>query len=114
MANTFSYDPTVSSQLKQSPRVKKIQFGNGYFQITGDGINSNMETWNLGFIVGDTAKQAIEDFFIAEGGYTYFNWTAPMNGATQKQYICPQWNITPLANNNYNISALFTEFPGLT
>jgi len=114
MTTTFTYSPTIASQKQHHPKVKKIQFGNGYYQIVGDGINSNMEKWSLSFTVDDTDKQAIEDFFNTASGYTYFNWTSDENGATQKQYICNQWNIQPLGANNYNINATFDEFPGLT
>ena len=116
MANTFSttYKPTIASQKATKPRVKIIAFGNGYKQIVGDGINNLMEHWNLTWIVGDTGKQYIEDFFLTEAGYNYFNWTSNENGATLKQYICPQWNIQPIGNDNYQISASFEEWAGLT
>ena len=114
MANTFTYSPTIASQKSHEPRVNRVDFGNGYYQLVGDGINSNLEKWNLIFIVEDTEKQAIEDFFLNEGGYNYFNWTSDEAGAVQKQYICSSWNIQPMGASTYQISAIFEEFPGLT
>lgn len=113
MANTLTYDPTIATQKTHTPRVKSIAFGNGYMQIAGDGINSNLESWSLSWIVNDTDKQSIEDFFNTTNGYDYFNWTSPENGASQKQYLVTSWNINPLGANFYNISAQFKEWAGL-
>ena len=114
MAETFNYNPTIQSQKNNTPRVKRQPMGNGYFQITGDGINSNLEKWNLTFIVNDTDKQAIISFFETTGGYTYFNWTSDEIGAVEKQYIVPNWTLQPIGGNWYNINCMFEEFPGLT
>ena len=116
MANTFpsTIEPTIATQKQHQPRVKSIAFGNGYLQIAGDGINNNLEKWTISFILSDTDKQTVEDFFNTEGGYNYFNWTSPENGATQKQYLCPSWSISSFGANKYQISCVFNEWAGLT
>jgi len=116
MAETFpsTIKPTTSSNRSQTPRVKSIAFGNGYLQITNDGINNNLEKWNLSFILNDTDKQTVEDFFDTAGGVNFFNWTSPEFGASQKQYLCPNWNIQPLGQNIYQITCTFNEWAGLT
>ena len=116
MATTFpsTIKPISASQRSQKPRVKRVQFGGGYFQIAGDGINNNLEKWNLTFVLDDTDKQTVEDFFLATNGYDFFNWTSQEAGATQKEYIVPEWNIQPLSSSNYQITCTFEEWPGLT
>jgi phage-related protein len=116
MTTTFpsTIKPVTSSSRRQTPRVKSIQFGNGYKQITGDGLNSNLEKWDLTFMLNDTDKQTVEDFFSVTGGYNYFNWTSPETGATQKQYIVTTWSIQPIGVQTYSITCSFEEFPGLT
>lgn len=113
MAETFSYIPTKDSTRAHQPRVKKIAFGNGYAQVYGDGINSNLEQWSLTFEEKDADKQTIEDFFSARGGYQYFNWTSPEAGATQKQYLCTNWQIKSLGAGFWSITATFEEWAGL-
>lgn len=115
MAETFTYVPSMSSVRHRAPRIKQTKFGNGYRQVYGDGINYNLETWDMVFTVNsDSDKTAIDNFFNTHGGYTYFDWTNPETGATQKQYTCPSWSITSLGAGNYTISAVFEEWAGLT
>lgn len=116
MATTFpaTIKPTIQSRRSQKPSVKRTQFGNGYFQIAGNGINNNLEKWNLTFTLNDTDKQTVEDFFLATNGYDYFNWTSQEAGAVEKQYIVPEWNIQPMGADNYTVTCMFEEFPGLT
>jgi len=113
MAETFNYTPTNSSTKSKAPRVKKISFGNGYQQIYGDGINSNLEKWSVTFIVNHSDRCTIEAFFNARAGYEFFNWTSAEVGATQKQYLCPDWTVTPLGNQMYTVAATFEEWAGL-
>ena len=115
MAETFpnTIKPTTSSNRTNSPRTKSIAFGNGYMQITSDGINNNLEKWSLTFILEDADKQIVEDFFTTAGGINYFNWTSPELDAIRKQYLCPQWQINPLGSNVYQITCTFNEWAGL-
>lgn len=114
MTATFpSIKPSTSSSKTKTPRVKSIQFGNGYKQIYGDGINNNLEVWSIGFTVNDTNKQSIETFLNSSAGYIPFYWTAPENGSIQKMYLCTTWNVVPLGRNIYSITANFEEWAGL-
>ena len=114
MAETFTYQPTKNSRPKKEPRTKGAQFGNGYQQIYGDGINANLEQWDLEF-KGDEAEMLIVDSFLDDhGGYTFFNWTSPLTGATEKQYLCPRWQgPSPIGGGFFVVTATFREYPGL-
>jgi phage-related protein len=116
MTETFptSIVPTIGTNKKHTPKVKEIAFGNGYKQLYGDGLNSDLEKWSLTFILDDTDKQTVEDFFIAAAGYLFFNWTAPDAGAAQKQYLCQSWDINFLGGTAYRITTTFDEWAGLT
>lgn len=114
MANTFTIEPTIASRKSHEPRVKRAQFGNGYYQIVGDGLNADLEKWSLTWILDDTDKQTVEDFFTTEGGYNFFFWTSPENGASQKAYICPKWSVQPMGADVFTITAEFEEYPGQT
>ena len=113
MAETFTYVPTKETQRVMKPRTKSIMFGNGYMQIAPDGINFLPEEWNLTFTVEDADKQIIDSFFKTAGGSVYFNWTSSEIGAVEKQYLCPNWQITPIGACLFTITATFNEWTGL-
>jgi phage-related protein len=112
MAETFTYQPTKDSARSMAPRVKQIAFGNGYKQIYGDGINANLESWELTFKAAAAEAVAIDSFFDSHGGYTPFNWTAPESGAVLKQYLCPSWRKAPAAEGGgwFIVTATFEEW----
>jgi phage-related protein len=57
-------------------------------------INAEAEVWDLSWNNIETAKaDVIEAFFAAQGGYRYFNWTAPRD-VSPKKWTCEEWNRT--------------------
>lgn len=113
MAETFNFTPTKASVKTSKPRVKSISFGNGYEQIYGDGINSNLKSWYVEFNRSDADKKTIESFFDANF-LTFFNWTSPEKGAVEKQYTCREWTVNFIEDvNYYKITATFKEWGGL-
>lgn len=115
MATFPDLEPTIASMKTVEYRVKRVQFGNGYYQIAGDGINNNMEEWSVQWeALSATDKETIIAFLEARGGYDNFTWTAPDSSATAKSYICPGYELYGLGGNRYTISATFQEWPGLT
>ena len=113
MADFPTIKPTIASNVTINARINKIQFGNGYYQSFGDGINNLLEKWSITFTVDNNDKKTIISFLNTQAGYNYFNWTAPDEGAVQKQYVCEGWTTTPLGNNMYTITCTFNEYPGL-
>ena len=111
MTETFIYKPTTESSRSHKPRVREIKLGHGYKQIAGDGINNNLENWDVTFVVNDTVKTSINTFFKNAKGYISFYWTSNEKNATQKKYLCPEWSILPLGSNKYKITAKFEEWP---
>lgn len=80
--------PSYSSSSKSQYRVKRTEFGDGYDQVMGDGINTRIETWNLTWNgLRSSEADAIEDFMDARGGSEQFEWTTP-KGVT-KNFRCP-------------------------
>ena len=49
---TFSWCPKVASQVDTSFRTRKAQFGDGYTQVAGDGINPVTPQWSVSFMQG--------------------------------------------------------------
>lgn len=109
MANTFSYVPDRGFSKTTKPRVLLYQFGDGYAQRTGDGINSMPSVYNLTFNGRDvTTAEAIIAFLEDTEGRTYFNWT-PAGEANQIKVIASEWTMVHDTSISRNISVTFTQ-----
>ena len=79
MVSTFpSYNPDLSSSRKREPKILKAEFGDGYSQVTGDGIHPFKETWSMSFTNRPNADiDAIVTFLDGLNGASSFYWTPP-------------------------------------
>lgn len=113
MANLPSIDITIASQVTVSPKFYKTDFGNGYSQRAGMGLNGTLQKWNVEYIgLTSSEKDTLYDFFIERGGYQNFNWTDPVSDDTRK-YICTSWNVTSHGNNRFKMNCMFEEVADL-
>lgn len=104
----FTWVPEWSAKATFKPRNKKAQFGDGYAQRIPDGINNNPKIWNVTFkAIDDTTRGSIEQFLSSHGGHTAFTWAPP--GEVSAKYICETWDITRVAYNVNDISAVFEQ-----
>jgi len=88
---TFTWTATYATTVETTPRVLKNEFGAGYTQRAGDGINTMLKKWAVE-VIGDVSTiDAVEDFLEARGGWDDFDWTPPRAAASSK-YICPTWS----------------------
>ncbi len=99
--------PQVGSSKKVATRIKQANFGDGYSQRSGDGINVVKESWDLQWTLVNATIDAIEAFLVARAGYEAFLWTPP--GGTVKKFICQSWSKQPLAGGRASISATFDQ-----
>jgi phage-related protein len=108
---TFSptENPSSPIDVQVQPRILIAQFGDGYEQRTGDGINTMRQIVNLRW---DKIRVAVSDviiaFFEARAGVEAFYYTLPGSGS-QKKYKCSAWNRTRHEANLDSISARFTQ-----
>lgn len=93
------YAPSVGASQKKSFRVLQSSFGNGYEQVTVDGINSQRQEWSISWsnIDIDTTLYTIKTFLDARGGNEAFYWTPP--GGTQIAV-----RMADGYNENYNVT----------
>lgn len=88
---TFSYVADATPQAVRQPATQNAKFGDGYEQRAEDGINSLPEIWDVAFTNRDkTEADAIDAFFKARKGVTYFQWTTPTG--VSGNFICRTWN----------------------
>lgn len=79
MVDTFpSYVPDLNASRKREPKILRADFGDGYLQATGDGINPYKETWDMSFSNRTIAEiNEIKTFLDDKNGAVSFYWTPP-------------------------------------
>lgn len=96
---TFTFCPRVNPEGAFTQRTRSIQFGDGYTQRAGDGINGESQSWPLTFVGDDAHIQPIIAFLRRHKGYMSFRWVNPL--ADLGLYCCPDgFNVTALGKNS--------------
>ena len=108
MATFPSIDPTYGAQKTSQPKVRQVQFGDGYVQHLTFGLNQDPKVWNLTFEVSETDADTIETFLEARGGAESFTWSPPDESDSYK-WVCLQWSKTIPYLNRATIQATFQE-----
>lgn len=111
MASVFTYTPK-SARKAGKPKVKAIEFGNGYEQIYAEGINANKKDWRLTFVKSTTVADAIETFF--DSNYTTYFWWTPPGASAAIAFNCRQWDVDYSDPNSRRITAVFKQWTALT
>ena len=112
MPEVFGWRPLAEPRGTVSHRGLKAQFGDGYAQIAGDGINTKSESWPLEFRGRAAQIRLIREFLDRHGSSQSFTWTPPLGQAGQ--YTAGEYQLTPHGGGGplrrYTISVTFTEF----
>ncbi|WP_419689148.1 phage tail protein [Burkholderia theae] len=106
MTDTFIWSPTVEGFGGDTTlRVRKAEFGDGYTQRAGDGLNNRLTPYNLRFVGKADKISAILAFLDAHAGAVSFFWTPPLR--PQARFVCEKYT-EPVKNGNvYTITAQF-------
>jgi len=95
--------------VRVKPRVLKAEFGDGYEQIAGDGLNNMpMEgtlTWSS---LTTSQADAIVAFFVARQGFEAFEYTLPWESSARK-WRCGEWQRSPAEYDTYRVQATIKE-----
>ncbi len=109
---TFVWSPSYGSNIPNTPRVKTIQFGDGYIQRVKDGINNNLLRFDLTFDGRDADElRAIAHFLYAREGVSSFLWVPPAPYNKTKYFVCAEWTPGLIFYDNSTIKATFVEVP---
>lgn len=73
----FSWIPDDEAQREGEFRTRSARFGDGYEQVSGDGLNPEQETWTLTFGGMADEVEPILAFVRRHGGWKSFIWTNP-------------------------------------
>lgn len=91
------------------PRVLRNDFGDGYSQRIGDGLNQINRKVDIKFsVLVKSEADDIESFFEERAGYKPFRWTLPGED-TERKWIAPEWQRTYTGRLTYDISVTFEE-----
>jgi phage-related protein len=111
----FFWQPSYQSSAKIEPRVKKIQFGNGYQQRVPDGINFELKNLNLSFENrSEVETVSILHFLEQRGGQQSFAYNVPTIYAKPSgvsKFVAPNWETNYNFYNSYSIKTVFEEVP---
>ncbi|MCC8385153.1 phage tail protein [Photorhabdus laumondii subsp. laumondii] len=103
----FTWYPRTQAAGGVNFRVRKAQFGDGYTQVAGDGINPKTQNWELSFIGNEAYIRAIVGFLDHHAGHKSFQWEPPLSDAGL--YRCNAYKTTALGGGNYSLSANFIQ-----
>lgn len=103
----FTWTPIYSPEMSNEPRVLSANFGDGYEQRLGDGINTIKDIWNLTFRGTRTEIADILTFLKTKRGVASFTWTP--NGEAEVVVKCQKWSRTIVSANLATITATFEQ-----
>lgn len=107
MPEVFTFTPTNDAEGDINYRTLEAQFGDGYSQSIGDGLNNREQSWPLTFTVERAQAQAIIAFIERHQGYRAFQWTPPL-GVPQLWKVTG-YKLSPLGGDLYRIKATFEQ-----
>ncbi|KMJ44720.1 minor tail family protein [Xenorhabdus khoisanae] len=106
----FTYVPRVNPVADITQRVRAVQFGDGYTQRSGSGINSEHQSWTVSFAGNKQYIDEIRQFLARHAGYRAFKWKNPL--LDMGLYVCQGHKLTAMGMNSrseqmYQLSAVF-------
>lgn len=105
---TFTWCPRTDPDGKSSFRVLSAQFGDGYAQEAGDGINNEIRSWPLQFVGSENYIKPIRNFLRRHAGFKPFSWTPPME-TEPGLFVVREFSLRPMGGKVYTLAATFEE-----
>lgn len=108
----FNWVPSYASEVPIKPRLRTIQFGDGYKQQSPDGINNILLSLNVKFDGRNQSEAtAILHFLNTRAGAESFVFNALPPYNTNKLFYCEEWSSNQVFSDNFSITAQFIETP---
>ena len=106
-------NPNYGLTVTAEPKIRKIQFGDGYEMSVQDSLNADLRTYSLEFKnLTTTSANSIDNFLTARKGVESFEWTSPTESSASR-YKCEKWVRRYIYTNVETISASFREVVNL-
>lgn len=106
--------PDVSSPGQETSfRLRTAEFGDGYKQVSGQGINTKIDKWTLSWdSIPDTDAETLINFFNALEGSLPFLWQPPKGYTSPVLWSCVGYSRSSLRAFTSSVSAVFTRWFG--
>lgn len=107
----FDPDPPPSPGTSRKPEMKLLtaEFGDGYSQISPDGINHLRKTMRFKWELLTTSQErAIDAFLTRHGGHLPFYY-APSDETVSILWTCQEWESRVLENGFREMDATFKQ-----
>lgn len=108
--------PRVSASGELNFRLRKAQFGDGYQQVSGDGINAKAYQWNLEFVGSKAYIIELIDWLDARKGQQSFYWSHPLSKTDpstklpyKQLYRCESYKPTAITGETFSLSCTFIQ-----
>lgn len=111
----FDYKIRANPSAAIKFRTNSVQFGDGYSQSVGEGINPRLQEWSFSITGTDSVVEcgptgdylAAKAFLDARKGYESFLWTPP--GESQIRVKCADYTLSKNGPNVFTLSGKFTQ-----
>lgn len=104
----FTWCPDNGADGDVSHRTLDVQFGDGYKQVAGDGINTRSMVWNLTFQRDQEEVFAVKAFLDRHGGVKPFFWQPPME--LKGLYIAKGYKPAAIGGRLHSLQVTFEQF----
>lgn len=91
---TFTFPVQTKPRGEVTFRRRVVQFGDGYSQKVGDGLNTKVQNWTLVFDGSFAEAEQVTDFLDRHKGTLPFLWTPP-GKASPRAFTCARYSETP-------------------
>lgn len=103
----FNWPVKPGMKTEFTPRVRSVRFGDGYEQRKPDGLNSQLEKYNINLSLKPEKAQQVLAFLKRHGGVKSFLFQ-PVSSNLAIAVVCKKWS-SDLGNIKVSISAEFEE-----
>lgn len=109
MTDTFPITAqALPGDIASAARVLEAQFGDGYAQRSGDGLNAVEQSTQATFHGTVSVIDAAADFLKARAGHTPFFYK-PLGEATAKKFVCKKWTRSKVSPETHLLRCAFEE-----
>lgn len=104
---TFDWCPQIGPEGSYTYQTYSAQFGDGYKQEVGVGINNEVQSWPLEFEGNRAYIEPVRDFLRAHAGHKPFMWTPPMGEVGS--YVAPAFQLRAIGYDAFLLSVTFEQ-----
>lgn len=107
MTPLFTFPVQANDTGGKEYLTRSAKYGDGYEQVSGDGINSSIETWAITFSGQIEKVKEVESFLDERAGYKSFAWRNPLGRLGL--YRAKRVDIIPYARDVFRLTTTFEQ-----